>query len=47
MAPSLPTLNPGDMAPAFTLSTSAGQDMQLTTVLHSSAAMVVFIRGTW
>jgi peroxiredoxin len=47
MAPPQPVLKPGDTAPPFTLRTSAGQEISWPDRLHSGAAIVVFIRGTW
>jgi len=40
-------LTVGDIAPPFTLRTSAGEDVRLVEVLNSKTAIVVFIRGTW
>jgi peroxiredoxin len=37
----------GDVAPPFALRTNDGQEVRLTDVLSSKAAVVVFIRGTW
>jgi len=37
----------GDAAPPFALRTGEGQEIRLTDVVSSSAAIVVFIRGTW
>lgn len=37
----------GDVAPPFTLRTSAGEEVRLVDVLSSNTAIVVFIRGTW
>jgi peroxiredoxin len=37
----------GDVAPSFALQTSDGQEVRLSDVLKRSAALVVFIRGTW
>ena len=40
-------LTVGDIAPPFTLRTSAGEDVRLVDVLSSNTAIVIFIRGTW
>jgi peroxiredoxin len=40
-------LKVGDMAPPFALQTGDGQEIRLTDVLSSRAAILVFIRGTW
>jgi peroxiredoxin len=37
----------GDVAPPFALRSGDGQEIRLTDVLCSGAAIVVFIRGTW
>jgi peroxiredoxin len=37
----------GDIAPPFALRTAEGREVRLTDVLATSAALVVFIRGTW
>jgi peroxiredoxin len=47
MAQKHPHLGVGDLAPPFALRSDDGQEIQLAAVLRSSAAIVVFIRGTW
>ena len=47
MAQENPRLGVGDRAPPFALCTGDGQEIRLVDALHSRAAMVVFIRGTW
>jgi peroxiredoxin len=47
MAQSITRLKVGDMAPPFALLTGDGQEIRLTDVLSSRAAILVFIRGTW
>jgi peroxiredoxin len=42
-----PALKLGDEAPSFTLRTSEGEEVRLSDVLGSKAAIIVFIRGTW
>jgi peroxiredoxin len=42
-----PALTLGDEAPSFTLHTSEGEEVRLSHVLRSHAALIVFIRGTW
>jgi peroxiredoxin len=42
-----PALTLGQEAPPLTLHTSEGQEVRLSDVLRSKAAMIVFIRGTW
>jgi peroxiredoxin len=40
-------LRVGDVALPFALQTGDGQEIRLTDLLSSKAAMLVFIRGTW
>jgi peroxiredoxin len=47
MAQDYPALTLGDEAPAFTLRTSEGEEVQLSDILRSRTAIIVFIRGTW
>jgi peroxiredoxin len=47
MAQEMTSLRVDDVAPPFALRTSDGQEIRLTDILRSSAAIVVFIRGTW
>jgi peroxiredoxin len=47
MAQAMTSLKIGDMAPLFALQTGDGQEIRLTDVLSSRAAILVFIRGTW
>ncbi|HSF32073.1 MAG TPA: hypothetical protein VLK82_16545 [Candidatus Tectomicrobia bacterium] len=47
MARALMHLKIGDVAPAFALQTSDGQEIRLADVLRSRVAIIVFIRGTW
>lgn len=41
------TLTLGDEAPLFALRTAEGEEVHLSEVLRSKAALIVFIRGTW
>jgi peroxiredoxin len=47
MGQAMTSLRVGDAAPLFALRTGDGQEIRLTDVLSSRAAIIVFIRGTW
>jgi peroxiredoxin len=47
MAHDMAGLRVGDTAPPFVLKASDGQEIRLTDVLNSRAAILVFIRGSW
>jgi peroxiredoxin len=47
MAKETVDLRVGSMAPSFILRTGDGQEIRLTDILSSRAAIIVFIRGTW
>jgi hypothetical protein len=47
MAQDMTSLGIGDSAPPFALRTGDGQEIRLTDILSSGAAIIVFIRGTW
>ena len=47
MAQDMTTLRVGDAAPPFALRTGDGQEIRLTDILRSRAAVLVFVRGTW
>jgi hypothetical protein len=47
MAQSRTSCKVGDMAPPFVLLAGDGQEIRLTDILRSRAAILVFIRGTW
>jgi peroxiredoxin len=47
MTREITSLSVGDIAPPFALQAADGQDIRLTDVLSSRAALLVFIRGTW